>query len=233
VRRALTTMSFMLALAGAACGPPHIAPFVPRERKYDPGEYEAEQERARPTLGSIYTEGVAAYLEDTRAVRIGDIVSIRIDERTNAKGNASTELDRQSSRQLGMSALLGLVPAIRRSHPDIDPEQLISLVSDSNFSGEGATTREGNLSGLIAVRVKKQLPNEDLYVEGTKVVMINHEEYHLYVSGVIRPADIDGDNSVASSRLADAQVEFTGRGDIADQVDRGWLGKILDAINPF
>lgn len=226
-------LGLMLALGLSSCGPPHIAPFVPRERKYIPGEYEAEQESARPTVGSVYTEGMAGYLEDTRAVRIGDIVSIRIDERTNAKGGASTELDRESSRKMGVNALLGLVPAIRRAHPDIDPEELISLVSQSSFSGEGLTSREGNLSGLIAVRVKKQLPNEDLYVEGTKVVMINHEEYHLYISGVIRPADIDGDNSVASSRLADAQVEFTGRGDIADQVDRGWLAKILDAINPF
>lgn len=225
--------SLLLALALVACGPPHIAPFVPRERKYKSGEYEADKERARPTTGSVYTEGVAGYLEDTRAVRIGDIVNVRIDERTNAKGGATTELDRQSSRNMSVNALLGLVPAIRRTHPDIDPQQLIDLASSSNFSGEGQTSREGNLSGIIAVRVKKQLPNEDLYIEGTKVVMINHEEYHLYISGVIRPADIDGDNSVASSRLADAQVEFTGRGDIADQVDRGWLAKILDAINPF
>jgi flagellar L-ring protein FlgH len=222
-----------VALALVACGPPHIAPFVPRERNYKSGDYEAQQERARPTTGSVYTEGMAGYLEDTRAVRIGDIVNIRIDERTNAKGGATTELDRESSRNMSMTALLGLVPAIRRTHPDIDPEQLINLASNSNFSGDGQTSRNGNLSGLISVRVKKQLPNEDLYIEGTKVVMINHEEYHLYISGVIRPADIDGENSVASSRIADAQVEFTGRGDIADQVDRGWLAKILDAINPF
>jgi flagellar L-ring protein precursor FlgH len=63
--------------------------------------------------------------------------------------------------------------------------------------------------------------------------MINHEEYHLYVSGIVRPADIDDTNSVLSSSIADAQVEFTGRGDIADQNDRGWLKKILDTINPF
>ena len=81
--------------------------------------------------------------------------------------------------------------------------------------------------------MKKDLPNGDLFVEGTKVVMINHEEYHLYISGVVRPADIDDTNSVASSSIADAQVEFTGRGDIADQNDRGWLKKILDTINPF
>jgi flagellar L-ring protein precursor FlgH len=81
--------------------------------------------------------------------------------------------------------------------------------------------------------VQRELPNGDLYVEGTKVVMINHEEYHLYVSGVLRPADIQPDNSIDSSLIADARVEFTGRGDINDQVERGWLNKILDAVNPF
>ena len=76
-------------------------------------------------------------------------------------------------------------------------------------------------------------PNGDLFVEGTKVVMINHEEYHLYVSGLIRSADIARDNSVPSSRIADAQVEFSGRGDVDDTTEKGWLAKILDTVNPF
>jgi flagellar L-ring protein FlgH len=217
----------------AACGPPHIAPFVPRERKYQSGDYAAEQDLARPSRGSIYTEGMAGYLEDTRAVRVGDIVMVRIDEQANAKGGANTDLSRKSNRTMGMNALLGLVPAIRSAHPDIDPEQLVSMMSDMSFQGDGQTSRDGALKGVIAVRVKQLLPNEDLFIEGTKVVMINNEEYHLYISGLIRTADIEDDNSVPSWRLADAQVEFTGRGDIASSVDRGWLAKVLDAINPF
>jgi flagellar L-ring protein precursor FlgH len=216
-----------------ACGPAHIAPFTPRERKYESGDYAVEQDQAKPARGSIYTEGMAGYLEDTRAVRVGDIVMVRIDEQANAKGGASTDLNRQSSRTLGMPTLLGLAPAIRKAYPNIDPDQLISLISEMSFQGDGKTTRDGALKGVIAVRVKQQLPNEDLFIEGTKVVMINQEEYHLYISGLIRPTDIEGDNSVPSWRLADAQVEFTGRGDIASSVDRGWLAKILDAINPF
>ncbi|MEY2932228.1 MAG: hypothetical protein RL033_2977 [Pseudomonadota bacterium] len=230
--RAVVTVCVLSWLA-YGCGPAHIAPFTPRERKYQNGEYEVQQDRAKPSEGSIYTEGMAGYLEDTRAVRIGDIVMIRIDERANAKGGASTDLDRQSSRKLGFDAILGLAPAIREAHPNVDPAQLIAMMSESNFSGDGKTSRDGVLSGLIAVRVKREMPNEDLFVEGTKVVMINNEEYHLYISGVIRPTDIEGDNSVPSWRLADAQVEFTGRGDIAAQVDRGWFAKALDAINPF
>ncbi|MEO8877789.1 MAG: flagellar basal body L-ring protein FlgH, partial [Polyangiaceae bacterium] len=77
------------------------------------------------------------------------------------------------------------------------------------------------------------MPNGDLFLEGTKVVLINNEEYHLYVSGLVRPTDIAQDNTVASTRIADAQIEFTGRGDIADQQRKGWGARLLDTLNPF
>jgi flagellar L-ring protein FlgH len=216
-----------------ACGPSHIAPFTPRQRKYDPGPYAATQKGARPAVGSIYSEAQAGYLEDTRALRVGDIVQIKINEQADAQGGATTKLSKETNREAGVGSLLGLVPAIKKAYPDIDPEKLISLAASSDFAGEGQTQRAGKLKGSIGVNVKQELPNGDLFIEGTKVVMINHEEYHLYVSGVIRPADIEGDNSVDSALIADARVEFTGRGDIDDQVERGWFTKILDTINPF
>ena len=226
----VTTLLSSLSLA---CGPSHIAPFTPRQRKYEPGAYAATSKNARPAVGSIYNEGQAGYLEDTRALRVGDIVQIRINEQADAQGGASTKLNKETNRDAGVSSLLGLVPAIRKAYPNIDPEKLVSLAATSDFSGDGQTSRAGKLKGLIGVQVKGEMPNGDLFIEGTKVVMINHEEYHLYISGVIRPSDIEGNNSIDSSLIADARVEFTGRGDIDDQVERGWLTKILDAVNPF
>jgi flagellar L-ring protein precursor FlgH len=221
------------AWLSAACGPPHVAPFTPRERKYQAGQYAQKQADAKPSDGSLYSEASAQFLEDTRAVRVGDVVVVRIDEQANASGTANTKLNKSTNRDVGVNALLGLMPALKKAHPDIDPEKLISLAASSDFQGDGATSRKGQLTGSIAVRVTQQMPNGDLFVEGTKVVMINHEEIHLYISGLVRRADIASDNSVVSSRIADAQVEFTGRGDVADQTDRGWLTKILDFINPF
>lgn len=226
----------LVLLAGAlnaACGPAHIAPFTPRERKFKAGEYAATQKGSRPATGSIYSEAQPGFLEDTRALRVGDIVLIRINEHADAQGGATTNLQKGSSRDMGVDSLLGLVPAIKAAYPDIDPGKLLSLTSQFDFKGEGTTQRAGTLNALLGVHVKQELPNGDLYIEGTKVVMINHEEYHLYISGVIRPSDIDPDNKVDSSLIADARVEFTGRGDINDQVERGWLTKVLDFINPF
>jgi flagellar L-ring protein precursor FlgH len=210
-----------------------VAPFTPRNRQYKAGEYAAKQAEGKPKDGSLYSEAFPGFLEDTRAVRVGDVVVVRIDEQANASGNATTQLSKSSKRDINVDAFLGLVPAIRKAHPDIDPAKLMSLAASSDFNGDGRTARQGTLSGSIAVRVTQQMPNGDLFIEGTKVVMINHEEIHLYISGLVRRADIGQDNSVSSSRIADAQVEFTGRGDVADQVDRGWLTKLLDAINPF
>jgi flagellar L-ring protein precursor FlgH len=216
-----------------ACGPAHIRPFTPRNRNYEQGDYATLQKDSHPAKGSIYTDAQAGYLEDTRALRVGDVVQININEEANAQGGAETDLTRSSARDDQLNSLLGLVPAIKKAYPNIDPTTLINFAAKTDFTGKGQTQRQGQLSGNIGVRVKKELPNGDLYVEGTKVVMINNEEYHLYISGVIRTADIENDNSVSSALVADARVEFTGRGDVADQVDRGWLSKILDVIKPF
>lgn len=221
------------AVALAACGPPHVAPFTPRHRKFVEHKYAQTSPEAKPADGSLFSEATPGVLQDARAVAVGDILFINIDESTAASGDASTTLNRDSSMDANMQALLGLVPALKKSHPDIDPAQLISLMSSSGFAGDGKTTRKGELQGSIAVRVRENMPNGDLLVEGTKVVMINHEENHLYISGLVRSSDIGRDNSVLSSRIADAQVEFTGRGDVASQTKRGWLTEILDSVNPF
>ncbi len=231
MRGALALLTGVVALS--ACGPNHIAPFTARERAYKSGEYAATQQHNKPATGSIFSEAQAGYLEDTRALRVGDIVLVRINEKADAQGGATTNLSKDSKRSVGVESLLGLVPAIQKAYPNIDPKSLLEMASSYDFNGEGKTQRAGTLNAVIGVRVKQELPNGDLFVEGTKVVMINYEEQHLYISGVIRPPDIAPDNSVDSALIADARVEFTGRGDIDDQVERGWLNKILDAVNPF
>jgi flagellar L-ring protein precursor FlgH len=87
--------------------------------------------------------------------------------------------------------------------------------------------------GAISLRVKKVLPNGDLYVEGTKVILINQEEVHIYVSGVIRAEDIDSSNAVGSSTIADAQIEFSGRGVLSENQKQGWFTRLFAKVRPF
>ena len=222
-----------LAWMQAACGPPHVQPFTARQRLYKPGDYAQLGAAAKPANGSLFSDANPGFLEDTRAVRIGDFVMINIQENANAQGDATTSLNRDSSATMGIPALFGIAPALKKAYPDIDPTQLMSFASKAAFAGSGTTERKGQLTGSIAVRVVKEMPNGDLFVEGTKVVLINSEEYHLYLSGLVRRADIGQDDSVDSTRLADAQIEFTGRGDLADQNRKGWLARLIDMFNPF
>jgi flagellar L-ring protein precursor FlgH len=226
-------VAVLLAAVTAGCGPRHIQPFTPRERKYAEGQYAQVDPNKRPTEGSLFSDGVGGLLEDTRAVRVGDVVLVRLAEDADASGESSTDLQRENKMDLGINALLGLVPAIKAAHPNIDPSKLLSFFSESDFAGKGDTKRRGQLSASIAVRVGREMPNGDLYVEGTKVMLINNEEYHLYISGLVRPADIGPDNAVSSTRVADAQIEFTGRGDLADQQRKGWLSRGIDEVSPF
>lgn len=224
---------FVVAELSTGCGPPHIRPFTPRERKYDVGKYAATERGYAPAEGSIYSEAQAAYLEDTRALRVGDIVRIRINEQSDAQGGASTNLKKDTGRDAGVDAMLGLVPAIKKAYPNIDPAELVKLAASYDFNGEGKTQRAGRLRGTMGVRVKKELPNGDLFVEGTKVVMIGHEEQHLYVSGIVRPADIRPDDTVSSTRIAEAEIELVGRGDLTGQQRPGWLSRLVSKLNPF
>ncbi|MDB4942425.1 MAG: Flagellar L-ring protein FlgH [Labilithrix sp.] len=227
----LPSLAFLTLLT--ACGPNHVAPFTPRQRIYKPGQYAQTGASAKPANGSLFSDAHGGWLEDTRAVRVGDFLVINIDEAANAKGNATTNLAKDSSGTSGASALVGIVPALKKAYPQMDTAKLVEYASKSSFAGAGDTGRSGELSGKIAVRVVSEMPNGDLFLEGTKVVLINNEEYHLYVSGLVRPADIAQDNSIGSSRIADAQVEFTGRGDIADQQRKGWGVRLFETLNPF
>jgi flagellar L-ring protein FlgH len=219
----------LTALGAAGCAS-HIAPYHSKRRKLDPGEFGA---RARPTGGSLYADGTPGLFEDHIASRVGDILVIRIDEKDVASHQSDTKLDRTDATSYGVPAALGLVAAIKAKYPDVDPAKLLSTTTDQKFSGAGAVKREGTVVATLPVRVVQILPSSDLFVEGTKVVMVGAEEKHIYVSGIVRRVDIAEDDSVASSRIADAEIEYTGRGDISDTQRRGWLSRAISKLWPF
>jgi flagellar L-ring protein precursor FlgH len=128
---------------------------------------------------------------------------------------------------------LGVTGALERLDPDLGLANLFGAQSDYDFNGGGSIQRRGRVNGVLPVRVQRVLPNGDFFVEGTKVVLVGEEERHLYISGIVRPIDVGSDGSVASSRVADAEIEYTGRGDATDVQQAGWLTQILQVIWPF
>lgn len=229
----LRGLAVVVATGALGCAPPHIGAYTPKHRDYHAGEYARRDAENQPSRGSLFNEAIGGYLEDSRAVHVGDIVLVRIDETADASGDSSTALTRDSHSGFGIPHLLGLGAALEAAAPGVDLGHILEIASEADFDGHGETSRKGELKGSIAVRVAGEMPNGDLFLEGTKVIMINNEEYHLYISGVVRRTDIEDDNTVASMRIADAEIEFSGRGDIADQQRKGLLGRALDKANPF
>jgi flagellar L-ring protein precursor FlgH len=215
-----------LALLAGACSS-HIAPYVPKKRNFEMPEYDAPP----PQQGaSLYAEGGPGLFDDDRARRVGDIVIIRIDESDSATRDDSTSLDRKSTG----NSEAGLFSALGKVLPSgVNPTDLFNHETKTEFEGGGTIKRSGRLVATLPVRIRKVLPNGDFFLEGTKVVMIGREEQHLYVSGVVRPTDIRPDGTVASSRIADAEIEFVGRGDVSNQQRQGWFTRVLNKVWPF
>ena len=222
-------MLALLALFAVGCTT-HIAPYKRKQRRFDPGEF---GQRSQPQDGSLYAEGAAGLFEDAVAGRIGDILVIRIDEKDLASQQADTKLDKSDQTSYGIPAAFGFVAALKAKYPDVDPSKLFSTSSEQKFSGNGGVQRQGQVQATLPVRVRQILPSGDLFVEGTKVVMVGHEEKHIYLSGIVRRIDIAEDNTVPSSRIADAEIEYTGRGDVSDTQRRGWLSRAASKLWPF
>lgn len=206
----------------------HIAPYHAKRRTFDVGEY---ADNAKASGASLYVHGQRGLFEDDRAGRVGDVVVIQIDETDAATHDSTTKMGKKSAMSLGLSG--GLIDALQKAIPAVQLAKVLGTDSDSSFDGTGTVKRGGRVSAMLPVRVRKVLPNQDLYVEGTKVVMVGHEEHHLYISGVVRQVDIRADGSVSSTRVADAEIEYTGRGDVTDYQRPGWLTRMLNKVSPF
>jgi flagellar L-ring protein FlgH len=208
----------------------HIAPYKPKHRTWETGQF---GKREAANHGSLYAQGAPGLFDDPVATRIGDILVIKIDEKDLASHQADTTLNKQDATSYGLPAALGVVAALTKKYPSIDPKTLFSSTSSQQFTGNGAIQRQGQVTATLPVHVIDVLSSGDLRVEGTKVIMTGDEEHHIYMSGTVRKIDIADDDTVPSSRVADAEIEYTGKGDIQDTQRRGWLGRILSKIWPF
>ncbi|MEQ1792834.1 MAG: flagellar basal body L-ring protein FlgH [Nitrospira sp.] len=189
------------------------------------------------TLGSLWQEenGRAYLYEDMRAMRVGDILTVKIVEKHKGSKSADTAAQRDSTLSNSLAGTgVGYIgiPGIRLG--DEARRGLGVDASASNkFSGKGATNREGTLTGTISVIVVEVLPNGDLRVEGRREVTVNSEKQLMTIAGIVRRVDVDTKNTVLSSAIADAKIEYAGLGVLDDVQRPGWLVRILDWIYPF
>jgi flagellar L-ring protein precursor FlgH len=180
--------------------------------------------------GSIFQQGRSIRLfEDSKAFRIGDLLSITLSESTNASKSAATNTTKDSDIGMSATAILGVVPTYKG-----DPFLTNSLNATRDFTGSGDSAQSNSLTGEITVTVADILPNGTLVVHGEKIIGLNQGSEYIRLSGLVRPLDVSANNVVQSRKLANARIYYGGGGAIADSNTKGWLSRLFDSpLFPF
>jgi len=207
----------------AGCGTLH---HEKKDQKDDDDGLGWTQEPVAPANnGAIYQVGRDVDLfENPIARHIGDVVTIVLSEATNAQKSATTKTQKSTSNTLPGVSLFGSPVTIHGA------QVLSGNVNDaSKFDGEGNSAQSNSLTGYITATVAKVLPNGNLYIKGEKKIWINQGQENVVLSGVIRPIDLAPDNSIPSSRVANARISYGGKGAINDANAAGWLSRFFNS----
>jgi flagellar L-ring protein precursor FlgH len=177
--------------------------------------------------------------EDYRARRVGDILTVRLEEQTDAEKESETTVSKNSNTSIANPTIFGAQPQFSLPNQlPLDNTSNNNLAfgfgSDHDFQGEGESEQNNLLSGNISVSVVEVLSNGNMLVRGEKVITINQGNEYIRLSGMISPRDIEADNSISSVRIADAQISYVGDGPTQDANVMGWLSRFFaSALMPF
>jgi flagellar L-ring protein precursor FlgH len=195
------------------------------KEKEDDGLSWAQEVPPPPTNGAIFQVGRdVALFENPIARHVGDIVTIVLNEQTAAQKSAITTTSKTTTDTLPGMTLLGAAATIHGT------PVLSNTINDATkFDGEGGSKQSNSLNGFITATVAKVLPNGNLYLKGEKWIAINQGQEYVRLSGVVRPIDLAADNSVASSKIANAKISYGGKGALADSNAQGWLSRFFNS----
>lgn len=180
--------------------------------------------------GSLYQAGWSNGLySDTKARRVGDIITVVLEENTQASKTAKTETKKETDASLSpLVGLNGVAPTIGGNTLQLGIE------SDGNFKGDAKSDQSNSLTGQITVHVLRVLPNGNLIIRGEKWLTLNTGQEFIRLTGIVRAEDISADNTVESTRVANARISYSGKGSLAETQEAGWLSKFfLSSMWPF
>jgi flagellar L-ring protein precursor FlgH len=190
--------------------------------------------------GSLWRDNVSMLYMDTKARNVGDTVTIDIVEVSSSKIDANTTTGRTSSIDAGVDQALGYMRVLEEKNSRLGKDStgaqtttLLKAGTTNSFNGKGSSDRSGSITASIGARVVEVLPNGNLVLFGHREMKVNNDIQFITASGVVRPEDIDSDNRVKSTYLADARIEYIGRGAVATQQKPGWGMRVIDSIWPF
>ncbi|MBL7202871.1 MAG: flagellar basal body L-ring protein FlgH [Desulfobacteraceae bacterium] len=198
------------------------------DHRLKPRKYEGSLWKNNGTLSSLF--------QDYKASRVGDVVTVILDQKLTGSTNANTDTSRDSSLKAGMnSSFTGFGKKVSAYKAGVDT----SL--GTSHKGKGKTDRSGALTGTITARVVKVLSDGNLVIAGSREIMVNDETNFLSLSGIIQPRDIRYKRDkngiwgyeIESSRISDAKFVYSGRGVVAQRQRPGWFSSFVNVIWPF
>jgi flagellar L-ring protein FlgH len=218
----VVTISAMLLLAACGTVPEHDAGFAPA--------FPVAAEAPQPSNGAIYQAGFSRNMfEDSRARGVGDLLTVTLTEKTNAQKKATTSTAKSSTISLGTPTIFG-APVLHNGNDILSADSS----NGNDFTGDGASAQSNSLTGSITVFVANVLPNGNLVVRGEKRLTLNTGDEYVRLSGIVRPEDIAPDNTINSTKVANAEILYSGNGAIADSNRQGWLGRFFNSpLWPF
>ncbi len=182
-----------------------------------------ETEYSLPSGGIYSTSGQGLFATDRRAKQVGDLLTVQFTERFSANKSQTAGTARTDNFNV---ALPGAI------FPKFDGSGLTSS-SQQAFSGSGSAAQSNSLTGRLSVSVVRVLPGGNLEILGQKKMTLNNGDEYVRISGIVRPADISAQNVILSERIANAQIEYIGAGQVADAGKQGWLRRGLNTVSPF
>ena len=183
---------------------------------------------------SLWRQGSRAFFKDQRARQIGDLVTVRVKITDKANIDNNTKRSRTNATKMGLARFFGAETQSDQFLPDgTSMANLVDGTSDMANEGKGSVKRSEDIVTNVAAVVTQALPNGNLVIEGKQEVRVNFEMRELIVAGVIRPEDIESDNTIDSAKIAQARIAYGGRGQITDVQQPRYGSQVMDIILPF
>jgi flagellar L-ring protein precursor FlgH len=186
--------------------------------------------------GAIYSAAQTGFFSgDRRARNVGDVLTVNITETISATKSNDGSVTKKGSLAVGLpTALFGPVGVISGIFGGSKGgNAAFGATVDEAFAGSGAANQSNTITGTMTVMVTRVYANGNMWIEGQKLLSVSQGEEYVRVSGLVRPDDIGPGNTVVSNRIAQANITYTGAGDIADASKQGWYGRAFNALSPL
>jgi flagellar L-ring protein FlgH len=181
---------------------------------------------------SLWRNGSRSFFKDQRAHQIGDLLTVTVNITDQANFANETQRSRSATEDSGITAFLGS-SLLGQKAQSVLPGRLLTADSKSGTDGKGSVVRQETLQTNIAAVVTQLLPNGNLVVEGKQEIRVNYEKRELIVAGIVRPEDIQSDNTIDSSKIAQARIAYGGHGEISDIQQPRYGSQVMDVLLPF